>query len=76
MMVHNNECMDYSADGKHLVTAGFDGLVKIVGCGNRKLERILTGHSWNVSGVHSHRISGVLSAMLGIGPCGFGTRHG
>ena len=52
MMDHVNECMDYSADGRHLVTAGFDGLVKLWDPETGKLERTMTGHAGIVVGVH------------------------
>ncbi len=52
MMVQNNECMDYSADGLHLVTAGFDGFVKLWDAETGNLERVFAGHSGIVVGVH------------------------
>ncbi len=51
-MDHNNESMDYSADGRYLVTGAFDGLVKLWDPETGKLVRTMTGHSWNVVGVH------------------------
>jgi WD40 repeat protein len=52
MMVHNNECMDYSADGKHLVTGGLDRLIKLWNPDTGKLERVFSGHLGFVVGVH------------------------
>jgi WD40 repeat protein len=51
-MVHNNECMDYSADGRLLVTGAFDGLVKLWDAETGKLMRAFSGHSGGVVGVH------------------------
>jgi WD40 repeat protein len=44
--------MDYSTDGRHLVTGAFDGLVKLWDPETGKLERALAGHLGNVVGVH------------------------
>jgi len=47
-----NECMDYSADGRRLVTGGGDGLVKVWDPETGRLERQMKGHSGGVIGVH------------------------
>ena len=52
MMLHLNECMDYSADGQHLVTGGMDGLVKVWDPETGRLERQMKGYSGGVVGVH------------------------
>jgi WD40 repeat protein len=51
-MVHNNECMDYSADGKQLVTGGLDRLIKLWNPETGQLERVFSGHLGYVAGVH------------------------
>ncbi len=51
-MEHLNECMDYSADGRHLVTGAHDGLVKLWDPETGRLKRTMTGHSRSVIGVH------------------------
>ena len=50
--VHINECMDYSADGRRLVTGGGDGFVKVWDPETGRLERQIKGHSRGVIGVH------------------------
>src|SRR5215467_306766 len=52
MFVHNNECMDYSADGKHLVTGGMDRLIKMWNPETGQLERVFSGHVGLIAGVH------------------------
>jgi len=52
LTAHDNECMDYSADGKHLVTGGLDRLIKLWNPDAGKLERVFSGHPGMVMGVH------------------------
>jgi WD40 repeat protein len=46
------ECLNYSADGRHLATAGYDGLVKLWNPETGQLERVMRGHSGFVVGVY------------------------
>ena len=50
--MYNNESLDYSADGRHLVTGALDGLVKLWDPETGRLERTMTGHAGGVIGVH------------------------
>lgn len=52
MWPFNNDCIDYSTDGRHLVTAGMDGVAKLWDAETGNLERVFTGHSGAVQGVH------------------------
>jgi WD40 repeat protein len=52
MIAHSNECMDYSTDGKHLVTGGMDRLIKLWNPETGQLERVFSGHLGFLVGVH------------------------